>query len=83
MTFTQETFFGASVRGFNGSVGWGTQASTVGVDLVEDLNNGDVFNPPAIGSAIIFNYNDWQFGGILQGYKREYGQQGNPVYSVQ
>lgn len=83
MTLTQQTFFGASIRNFNGSLGWGSQASTLNVGLVEDDKNGDNFNPPSIGSAVVFEYSDWYFGGILQSYQREYGQQGNPVYSVQ
>lgn len=83
MALTQQTFLGASITNFNGSIGWGTQASTLGIGLVEDPENGDSFDPPDIGTAVIFDYDQWQFGGILQGYKREYGQQGNPIINVQ
>ena len=83
MALIQQTFLDASIRGFDGSIGWGTQASTVSVALVDDPENGDSFNPPSIGTAVTFNYDQWQFSGILQGYKRDYGQQGNPVYNVQ
>jgi len=83
MPLTQQTFFGASIRGFNGSLGWGNQASTLTVGLVEDDKNDDNFNPLPIGSPVTFEYSDWYFGGLLQNYQREYGQQGNPVYTVQ
>lgn len=83
MALPQETFLGASIRGFDGSIGWGDQVSTVGVNLVEDPANNDDFDPPSIGTAVNFSYDQWQFTGILQGYQREYGQQGNPIYSVQ
>jgi hypothetical protein len=83
MTLTQQTFLGASIRGFNASIGWNNQASTCTVDLVEDPTNGDNFNPPSIGTAVVFDYEGWQFGGLLQSYEKQYGQQGNPVYTVE
>ena len=83
MSFTQQTFLGASIRKFSATIGWGSQTSTLTVGLVEDPANSDSFNPPIMGSAVVFSYDDWQFGGILQSYQRDFGQQGNPVYSVQ
>lgn len=83
MSLTQETFLGASVRSFNANVGWGTQSSVLTVELVEDPSNGDSFSPPTIGSPVYFDYQGWGFGGLLQNYKQSYGQQGNPVFSVQ
>ena len=83
MALTQETFLGASIRGFNATMGWNNQASTCTVDLVEDPTNGDSFAPPAVGTAVNFDYQGWHFGGLLQSYVRQYGQQGNPVYTVQ
>ena len=83
MPFTQETFLNSSIRGFNGSVGWGSQATTVSVDLVDDVDNGDSFSPPAVGSAVNFSYSGWAFSGLIQSYSREFGQQGNPLYSIQ
>lgn len=83
MSFTQETFLGASIRHFNCSVGWNTQSSVFNVGLVEDDKNGDNFNPPAVGTPCHFQYQDWVFGGILQNYSKKYGQDGNPLYEVQ
>jgi hypothetical protein len=83
MNFTQQTFLGASIRGFSSTVGWGSQASVLDVDLVEDPDNGDLFNPPTIGSPVYFKYDDWEFGGILQEYTKTYGEQGNPLYTAQ
>lgn len=83
MALTQQTFLGASIRGFNATMGWNNQASTCTVDLVEDPVNGDDFDPPAVGTAVMFEYDQWRFGGLLQSYTQQYGQAGNPVYSVQ
>jgi len=83
MALTQQTFLGASIRGFNASMGWGSQASTCTVELVEDPVNGDNFDPPRVGTAVNFDYDGWHFGGLLQSYSQQYGQQGNPVFSVQ
>ena len=83
MALTQETFLGASIRNFNASLGWGTQASTLEVGLVEDTTNGDVFDPPVVGSPVYFEYQNWHFGGLLQSYTKSYGQNGNPIYNVQ
>ena len=66
MALTQETFLGASIRGFNASMGWGNQTSTCTVDLVEDPANGDDFDPPVVGTAVNFDYDQWHFGGLLQ-----------------
>jgi hypothetical protein len=82
MALTQETFLGASIRNFRGSLGWGEQTSTLEVGVVEDPAQGDNFDPPAIGSAVIFNYQGWQFGGLLQSWTQESGQQGNPLFNV-
>ena len=66
MALTQETFLGASIRGFNATMGWNNQASTCTVDLVEDPTNGDSFAPPAVGTAVNFDYQGWHFGGLGQ-----------------
>jgi hypothetical protein len=82
MALTQETFLGASIRNFRSTLGWGEQTSTLEVGVVEDPSNGDNFDPPAVGSAVIFNYQGWQFGGLLQSWTQESGQQGNPIFNV-
>lgn len=83
MTFTQQTFLGSSIRGFNASAGWGTQVSTLDVNLVDDPKNGDSFNPSAVGSPLFFTYGDFTFGGLLQSTNTHYGQDGNTHQSVQ
>lgn len=82
-TFTQQTFLGASIRYFSSTVGWGNQPSTLEVGLVEDPVNGDSFNPPDVGSPVYFDYSGWKFGGLLQGWNKQFGEGGNPVYTVQ
>jgi hypothetical protein len=81
--FTQQTFLGASIRYFSSTVGWGNQPSTLEVGLVEDPVNGDSFNPPGVGSPVYFNYSGWKFGGLLQGWNKQFGEGGNAVYTVQ
>jgi hypothetical protein len=80
--FEQTSFLGASVRSFNASIGWGTQASQLSVELVEDFNNGDLFTPPLVGSPVSFNCNGWNFNGLLQSYKTAGESGGYPLYSV-
>jgi hypothetical protein len=84
MPFTQQTFLGASIRYFRGSLGWGTNPSTVTVGLVEDPKNGDKFLAPLVGSPVFFNYSGWQFAGILQSWHQDFSTGGGaPVYEVQ
>ena len=83
MTFTQQTFLGASIRSFSASVGWGNQSSTLEVGLVEDPVNGDSINAPEVGHPVYFNYQGWKFGGLLQSIIKQSGQEGNSVYQVQ
>jgi len=79
---TQQVFFGASIRGFNVSAGWGSQLSQLTIDLVEDPSNGDAFLPNPIGTPAYFNYHGFSFGGIVQKYSRSGSQQGDPLYQV-
>lgn len=82
MTFTQQTFLGASIVSFRGSLGWGDNPSTLTVSLVEDPDNGDVFNVPGVGVPVLFRYSNWTFGGIIQNWKKDYSTGGHPVYEV-
>ena len=78
---TQQTFLGASIVSFNGSLGWGSELSTLNVTLVEDSKNLDWFNPPDVGHPVFFNYSGWGFAGILQSWKLNKGESGF-VYNV-
>src|SRR5690606_18918199 len=66
---TQPTFFGASVIGYECSVGWNEQSSQLVVNLVEDPANGDSFVEPTVGMPCYFNHNGWIFGGIVQSWE--------------
>lgn len=81
--FIQQQFLGASVRGFNAHMGWGSSPSTLSVELVADPVLNEVFNPVAPGQPVLFNYNSWRFGGILQSWKKNRSESGNPTYSVE
>lgn len=81
MAFTQQTFLGASIRSFNGTIGWGSTPSRLTVQLVEDPKNGDSFSI-SIGAPVIFSYSGWTFAGIIKSYSQNGGSSGNPLYSV-
>lgn len=81
MAFTQQTFLGASIRSFNGTIGWGGTPSKVTVQLVEDPKNGDSFTP-VIGTPVLFSYSGWTFGGIVKSFTQDGGSGGNPLYTV-
>lgn len=69
-------FLGCSVVGFNGTIGWGTQESSVTIDLVEvqcDIdgtgNPNEVFlGTNLIGYPVYFNCGNFFFGGLLQNW---------------
>lgn len=77
---TQVRFLGASITSFNSVVGWNGQNSQLDVSLVEDIRNGDAFLPPEVGAPVIFNYQAFQFAGILQNVTVEGSSGGNPLY---
>ena len=76
MSLTQEVFLGASITNFNGVIGWGSEPTTLSVGLVVDDKNLDFFNPPDVGHPINFNYQSWNFRGILQSWKYKKGESG-------
>lgn len=78
----QKTFMGASIRGFNSNVGWGSTSSTLTVDLVVDAKNGDNFVPIPVGLPAYFEYYDYYFGGIVQKYEQQNNTSGSPLFSV-
>jgi len=82
MAFTQQTFLGASITNFNASMGWGDSISTCTINLVEDPVNGDSFDPVDVGTPILFEYDGWEFYGLVQSYKTNKDTSGNPTYTV-
>lgn len=82
MAFTQETFLGASIRSFDGNIGWQGSPSTVTVRLVEDDKNGDSFITPVTAQPYKFQYQDWEFVGIVQKWEQVGSSAGNPLYEV-
>lgn len=78
---TQQIFLGASIVSFNGTLGWGSELSTLNVTLVEDSKNLDFFNPPDVGDPVVFNYDGWGFAGLLQSWKLSKSESGF-IYNV-
>jgi len=82
MPFTRTTFLGASIRGFNTAIGWNGQQSTLTVQLVVDPLNGDVFNPPPVGTPIYFQVGYFYFFGLLQKWEKKNDKDGLPTYEA-
>lgn len=82
MAWQQTRFLGASVKSFNCSLGWGNQVSQLRLDLVEDDVVNDVFSPPIIGAPVYFVFDTFEFGGILQSWRRIRNNTSNPTYEV-
>lgn len=67
---------------FNCSIGWGSQSSSLSVNLVEDTTLEEEFSPVNTGLPAYFVYDNFTFGGIVQNYKKKNSPQGYPVYEV-
>jgi hypothetical protein len=81
MALAQQTFLGLSIVSFNGSLGWGSELSTLNVTLVQDPKNLDWGNFPDVGDPVFFTYSGWGFAGLLQSWKYSKGESGF-VYNV-
>src|SRR5690606_21196423 len=82
MSFTQQTFLGASISSFTSSIGFNGDSSSCTITLVEDDVNGDVFNPPLIGHPVYFTYEGFTFNGILNNWEKKADSSANPIYEV-
>jgi hypothetical protein len=83
MPYQRSQFCGASVRGWSSSIGWNVgQQSQMTVQLVVDPVNGDVFNPPGVGTPVYFKFYAFQFNGLLQKWQETRGSEGNPTFEV-
>ncbi len=82
MPITQQSFAGASIRNFSCAIGWGSQSSSLTINLVEDPSLSQAFSPPLPGHPAYFTYDDFAFGGIIQAYKRKNSTGGYPVFEV-
>ncbi len=88
MAFFQNTFLGASVQGFNSSIGWNAGTpSQLSVQLVEDPVNGDVFTPgrvgtPSPGQPVHFQFEGFRFSGLLQQWEKKNDVNGLPTWEV-
>lgn len=78
-------FLGCSVLGFNGSIGWGTQESSVSVDLIEYQCPPNEFQEfigrELIGYPVYFLCGDFFFGGLLQNWTYT-SNSGGKTYNV-
>lgn len=82
MSFTQRTFLGASIRGWNANIGWGQSTSQCTFDLIEDPSNNDLFVNPGTGKDVYFNYGGWTFNGIIQNTSIKNAVDGKRLISV-
>jgi hypothetical protein len=80
--FIQQSFLGASIRDFDAHLGWGSSPSQLTVNVCEDDSLNERFDPPYPGVLVYFDYMGWQFGGLIQSYKKIRGEEGNALYSV-
>lgn len=83
MTFSRARFLGSSVIDWNASVGWNDTPSSMTISLVDDIKNGDSFQAPAMGTPVFFNYEGWEFNGIVRNWGAIASTDGNPIYKVE
>lgn len=82
MSLTGLKFFGCTVKGLQTSLGFGTNKSTVRVDLVEDSKLGDVFTPIEVGFPAYVSLGSFSFAGLVQTYVRNDSESGYHTYQV-
>jgi hypothetical protein len=82
MSFEQLTFLGASITDFSTSIGWNGEQTSVLVNLVEDLKNGDDYDPPQVGQPVAIEFGDFYYRGLLQNSTRMNSFSGNPIYKA-
>lgn len=75
-------FLGALVSRVDVSMGWGGEPGYCNVDLVEDPDNGYVFDPPSLGAGCVFQFGKLSFGGILKRYTYQESVSSGRTYSV-
>lgn len=77
-------FLGASVSALNMNMGWNESPSVLNVTLVEDLDAGDAFTRPAVGSPVTFTIDEtgWYFAGIIQSSQERRDTNGNPLFEI-
>lgn len=73
-------FLGATVLSFNTSLGLGFSESTLNVELIEDCDDGDQFEPliglKEVGAPVYFNAGAFSFGGVLTNWTITQGASG-------
>lgn len=75
-------FLGALVSRVDVSMGWGGEPGYCNIDLVEDPDNGYIFDPPPLGTGCIFKFGQLSFGGILKRYNNNESVSSGRTYSV-
>lgn len=80
--FTQQTFLGCTIVSFTGSVGWGSQTSTLNVTLVEDKKEGQYLNNFATGYPTRFSFGEWTFDGLVNSITPKRSISGNRIIDV-
>lgn len=74
--------FGSTVKSFRTNLGWGTQKTSLEINLVQDFQLGDYFLPVSVGTPVHINFYQLKFSGLLQRWDRLNDAGGNPVYRV-
>jgi hypothetical protein len=75
-------FLGALVSNVELGMGWGAEAGHCNIDLVEDPDNGKLFDPPPLGTACLFKLGRLSFGGVLRRYNYTEDVSSGRRYSV-
>jgi hypothetical protein len=83
MPLTGLKLFGCTVKSFSPSLGYGTEASSVKVSLVQDTDLGDYFLPSPIGSLVYVTFSSLNFWGILKRWNKSSSASGFPTYEVE
>lgn len=76
------SFLGALVSRVDVGMGWGSDPGYCNLDLVEDPDNGYVFDPPPLGTGCIFKFGKLSFGGILKRHTYNENVSSGRTYSV-
>lgn len=75
------TFLGSNIQDFSINGGFNSETN-IDINLADCFGSSG-FNPPPVGTPTLFEYESFEFYGIVDTYRRDHGSAGNPIYSVQ
>lgn len=83
MSFSEIKFCGLTVRTFKSSIGMGrNQLSSLSIELVRDIEAGDIPSPPPLGYPCYFDFFGYSFYGLLQKFGAKNDTSGYPTYEA-